>query len=517
MENLLSILPEKTFLFLTVVFLIFLFIQYLAFKRKIKKKDTIIQENLEKISQLEKEIEEINQQLEETNKEKELIRIRYEAIIPEAKEKAKTIIENAKAEAQTIINDARFKAKHVILRAYEVSEMITEEAYENARSISSEVFEKLDKIQELEKTIQAYENIIKNYDYEFTFKESIILDELAEVYSYTEAGKKLKEAREKTKELVQTKRAAVSDYVEDNRKNTAINFIVDAFNGKVDSIMTRIRHDNYDKLKQQIIDAYYLVNNLGSAFRNTRITKEYLEARLDELKWGAIIAEIRRKEREEQRRIREQMREEEKARRERERAIEEAKKEEEMLQKAIEKVKTEMLAAAEAEKEKLKIEMEKLKQKLKEAEEKSQRAISMAQKTKAGHVYIISNIGSFGENVYKVGMTRRLDPMDRIRELGDASVPFPFDVHAIIYSEDAPALENKLHNFLEEKRINKVNPRKEFFRVTLKEIKDFLEKEGIEAQWTMKAEAAEYRESLAIEERLKNKYNAPSKDLAIKS
>ena len=90
---------------------------------------------------------------------------------------------------------------------------------------------------------------------------------------------------------------------------------------------------------------------------------------------------------------------------------------------------------------------------------------------KAGYVYVISNIGAFGENVYKIGMTRRLDPQDRIDELGDASVPFNFDVHAMIFSDDAPALESALHRAFEDKKVNMVNQRREFFNVSLEEIK----------------------------------------------
>ncbi len=99
-----------------------------------------------------------------------------------------------------------------------------------------------------------------------------------------------------------------------------------------------------------------------------------------------------------------------------------------------------------------------------------ERAISRAQLTKSGHVYVVSNIGSFGENVYKIGLTRRLDPDDRIRELGDASVPFPFDVHAMIYAENAPDLEQTLHHAFDSRRVNLVNMRKEFFAVSLSEI-----------------------------------------------
>ena len=101
-------------------------------------------------------------------------------------------------------------------------------------------------------------------------------------------------------------------------------------------------------------------------------------------------------------------------------------------------------------------------------------------------------------------MTRRLDPMDRVRELGDASVPFPFDVHAIIESDDAPALETTLHKALALMQVNKVNPRKEFFRVNLSDLHALVDKMGLKANWTMEAAAAEYRETLAIEESMKN-------------
>ena len=141
---------------------------------------------------------------------------------------------------------------------------------------------------------------------------------------------------------------------------------------------------------------------------------------------------------------------------------------------------------------------------LKEAQEKKERALSMAQQTKRGHVYIISNIGSFGENVYKIGMTRRLEPIDRIKELGDASVPFQFDVHAMIYAEDAPTLENELHKAFTDRKVNMLNYRKEFFNVTLDEIEAKITETGLNAEFTRMPEAMEYRETLAILEKLRN-------------
>jgi hypothetical protein len=133
------------------------------------------------------------------------------------------------------------------------------------------------------------------------------------------------------------------------------------------------------------------------------------------------------------------------------------------------------------------------------------RAISQAQMTRVGHIYVISNIGSFGEDVYKIGMTRRLDPLDRVRELGDASVPFQFDVHAIIYSEDAPSLEYELHRKFKDRRLNMVNGRKEFFKVALDEVEAFiLQQTNASILFTKLAEAKEYRETLKYVEQLNN-------------
>jgi T5orf172 domain len=136
-----------------------------------------------------------------------------------------------------------------------------------------------------------------------------------------------------------------------------------------------------------------------------------------------------------------------------------------------------------------------LQSKLAEAEARSQRAISNAQLTKKGCVYVISTIGSFGEGVFKIGMTRRADPMDRVRELGDASVPFPFDVHMMIRCDDAPALEAALHREFHHRQVNRMNPRKEFFRIDLGEIVSAVERNHGTVEYTADAEAIQFRNS----------------------
>lgn len=384
------------------------------------------------------------------------------------------------------------------------AERIIDEANRKAEEVAGEALTALNNHKELLKAATAMKNIIEGYGDEYLVPTYSLLDDLADEFGHTEAGIKLKGAREYTRKLIKDNNAAKCDYAENRRRTTAINFVLDAFNGKVDSILSNVKKDNFGILEQKIKDAFQLVNNNGKAFRDAVITEEYLNTRLEELKWAVVAHELKWLEREEQREIREQIREEEKARREYERAIKEAQKEEETLKRLIEKAQKAVNQATEEEKARFKERLEELEGKLREAEEKNQRALSMAQQTKSGNVYIISNIGSFGENVYKIGLTRRLEPLDRIRELGDASVPFEFDVHTMIYSEDAPALERELHKKFLRLQLNKVNPRKEFFRVTLAEIRNEIEGMAINAKWTMTAEARQYRESLAIEKTMLN-------------
>lgn len=185
-------------------------------------------------------------------------------------------------------------------------------------------------------------------------------------------------------------------------------------------------------------------------------------------------------------------------RRELEKARETAEKEEERAAAALEKARREVADAVGAKQAKLLGQIEELERRLAEAHDNKERAISRAQQTRSGHVYVISNIGSFGEHVYKIGMTRRLDPMERIWELGDASVPFDFDVHAVIFTEDAPALENALHRAFQRHRINRVNERKEFFHVSIEAIAEAVRGQRADVQITLAAEAADYWKTQAL-------------------
>lgn len=274
-----------------------------------------------------------------------------------------------------------------------------------------------------------------------------------------------------------------------------------AFNGECDSLIARVSYKNISLTKKRIESAFEQINRLSRRWE-CELSDLYLDSRVQELALVYEWEEAKQREKDEQARIREQIREEERAAREVERARQQVDKEEVKFQELLQKARQEAQIASEKDKIRLGTKIEELMQRIAEIEEKK-RAISQAMLTKTGHVYIISNVGSFGENVYKIGMTRRLEPMDRVKELGDASVPFPFDVHAMILSSDAPRLENALHNHFASRRVNLENERKEFFRVSIDEIREELEqlKDALgidsELRLTLLAEAKEFRMSEA--------------------
>jgi hypothetical protein len=436
----------------------------------------------------------VNEKLANAISEIESSRRTAESLVKEAYKAGEEIRKTAIAQSKATLE----QSSHILDKAtLEASRLVTE-AEKRAEEIAGEAYIALRDKNTLEAALTALWNTTSGYGDRYVIPTRSLLDELAEDFGHSEAGMSLRFARERTRRMVEQRLASDCNYVEEDRRQRANRFVVDAFNGRVDAILSRVRHDNYGTLRQEIQDAFGLVNLNGIAFRDARVLPAYLDSRLDELKWAVVVQELKLKEREEQRRIKEQIREEEKARREYEKAIQQAQRDEEIIRQAMNKARIEAEVAGADQKLKLEEKLKDLMQKLAEAEERNQRAISMAQKTKKGNIYIISNIGSFGENIYKIGMTRRLEPMDRVRELGDASVPFEFDVHAIIPTEDAPSLEYQLHEEFDELRVNKVNFRKEFFSLPLEKVREVLAKRGVECSFTMTAEAHEYRESMAL-------------------
>ena len=241
------------------------------------------------------------------------------------------------------------------------------------------------------------------------------------------------------------------------------------FNERCEKIIKRAYQDGLDKCKSKIaVFANHMLYQLSVSIDN-----DYLALKIQEAELRYHITRIKEEQRQAET-------EERKAQKDYERALKDAAKNEEKARLQLEK-QQEALANAASEQEKIKLQekITALETKLQEALAMKERALSMAQQTRIGYVYVISNVRSFGENVYKIGMTRRLEPMDRVRELSDASVPFAFDVHHMIYTDDAPKLEAQLHQKFSEARLNTDNYRKEFFRVPLTEITNTLKEIGI--------------------------------------
>lgn len=282
-------------------------------------------------------------------------------------------------------------------------------------------------------------------------------------------------------------------------------------------ITSSLKQDNFIKCKdrlQRVVD--------GCKSIGLKVPKKDEERLFEEL--GEEYRRVVRvaMERERQAQLKARIREEQLREREIERELEKNKREHENAERDRAALQSEYENALTKARDEHSTEVEALRAKLEEAQahlaaiEETERAISQAQLTRAGHVYVISNIGSLGEGVFKIGMTRRLEPLERIKELGDASVPFPFDVHMMISSDDAPKLESILHKSLHKLRVNKMNPRKEFFRAQIEEIYGLIKENHGEVEYVADVEALEYRQSTNMTDEdgefIENAYNEAEDD-----
>ena len=246
-----------------------------------------------------------------------------------------------------------------------------------------------------------------------------------------------------------------------------------AFNTECDELVNKVKYTNFDLSLNRIYKSAEAISKLGSVM-NISINPAYLDLKVKELRLAFEYQQKKHEEKEAQKAARAEMREAAKLQKEIEAQRKKIEKEQTHYQTAYEKLLKQLESSPDdadliQKKSEIEIQLQDIDKAMKDIDyrEANQRA---------GYVYVISNIGAFGENVYKIGMTRRLDPQDRIDELGDASVPFNFDVHAMIFSDDAPALEAALHKAFEDRKLNMVNTRREFFNVTLDEIKEVVKK-----------------------------------------
>ena len=412
--------------------------------------------------------------------------------------------------AEDILSDARLAAKRMnaeALTAVETQRVKRTEIEKQIDELRKSYREKKITYDELEEALSIYKDDMEFADMgfyapHFDFETSA---------SFQNA---IKACRERQKNLLRDKTEfgaihcptewTVGGSKSEGRKMTTrgIQMTARAFNGECDAAIANCTFKNVYQMEQRIYKAFDALNKMNEV-NQIYINRAFLDLKLDQLRLTHEYRLKKQEEREEQREIRAQMAEEKRAQAEIDRALREAEDEERRAQKALDKARKEMeskLAQMTAEQvEKHQAKVSELEHALEEALLKGQKALSMAQQTKRGHVYVISNIGSFGDDVFKIGMTRRLDPQDRVDELGSASVPFLFDVHAMIFSEDAPAMESMLHQRFNEQRTNLVNKRKEFFNVKLSDIKDAVfEIAGNDVDFIETATAQHYYETKAI-------------------
>jgi hypothetical protein len=425
-----------------------------------------------------------------------------------AAERAQVLQALDKARAQAEVEQARLTQAARATRDQLLAKLTTEEDALRARlqQVHQQKRQADDEATALLRQVDVLRREVKALDEQAALQSFGFYESKYSFDTSTSYQLELTHIRDSQKRLITAKTAAICETdwtvngsITEGRKltNQTLKLMLRAFNGECDAAVAKVKYNNVHAMEVRIRKSYEVVNSLG-VVRQASLTEPYLDLKLKELYLAHEYQEKLQAEKEEQRQIREQMREEEVAQREIEKAQQEAEKEERRYADALRKAQEEVGKAVGAKQEKLLAEIAQLQQRLAQASSNKERAISRAQLTRSGHVYIISNIGSFGEDVYKIGMTRRLEPMDRVRELGDASVPFHFDVHAIIYCEDAPQLENQLHREFHQRRVNQVNHRKEFFRVSLAEIATAVRQHHAEIEFTLAAEAVDYRKSQSL-------------------
>lgn len=302
------------------------------------------------------------------------------------------------------------------------------------------------------------------------------------------------------------------------KANRAIyELMVIALRAELQNILYNLKYEKLDNGIEQvkeITQKYLNIAAQGNQSIAGTLTKfigeiEYLFINAVKIEYNYYVKKEQAKQ--EQLAIREQMRQEAEERKALEQEKKKIENEESKYNNEIEKLKAQMQESADKENEALNAKILELQAKLADVAIKKD-SITQLQNGKAGNVYIISNLGSFGENVFKVGMTRRINPQDRVNELGDASVPFKFDVHSFIFSEDAVSLESKLHNILNDKRVNKVNMRKEFFYTSVDELEQIVNEIEPTAEFNKTMLADEFRQSQSSNENYTTDYISDEDD-----
>ena len=368
-----------------------------------------------------------------------------------------------------------------------------------------------EEINELKKIKQSLQMDIIELDDKILFQDFGVYQPQYNFATLDEYKDKLEEIREEQKSMIKNNTAAICNttwkvqgsekagkkMIAENIKQALRNFNIEC-----DLCIGKVKFSNYDNSKERIFKAFELQNKLNET-NDIHIVDDYYRLKIKELNLAFEYQKKKQEEKEELRRKREELREAEKVAREIEEKRKELEKEQEHYQNYLKKINEQIeVEQSEERKQFLLAKKEELDNNVNDVQLALEDLDYREANHRAGYVYIISNIGAFGENIYKIGMTRRLEPEDRIAELSGASVPFKFDIHAMIFSDDAPKLEAALHNHFADKKVNLVNGRKEFFNVTLDEIKQVVrENHDKSVDFINIPDAEQYRESLMLRKR----------------
>lgn len=478
--------------------------------------------NIKELFRLKKSIEEKNLQINNLNKE-----------ITNLEEEKKNKIKSLDNEVNAEVEKLRLEKQDEVFKFSEKIENIKSEISKEAEKIErvenlNIEAEKLDKklvretkkLNKIKPLYNSIQYIIEKYKEQDIFKENIEELILKEKFHDDEVDfdptvklklhcMDIKELRKAFNENEKCINEVLKKY--EGRYNTKANatiykLMVIALKAEQQNILYNLKYSKLDKSIEDVkttTQKYLDVAAEGNqSIFNTMVKFineiEFLFIRAVEIEYEYYIKKEQQKE--EQARLREQMRQEAEERKLLEQQKKQIEKEEEKYKTEMSKVEEALVTASDDEMlVKLRARLEELQGQLDNVEHKKEDIVKR-QNGKAGYVYIISNLGSFGDKTFKVGMTRRLNPQDRVDELGDASVPFVFDVHSFIFSDDAVGLEQKLHDILSDKRTNKINLRKEFFNVSIDELEELVQEIEPTAEFNRTMVAEQYRQTLSINE-----------------
>ncbi len=374
-------------------------------------------------------------------------------------------------------------------------------------SLESDILAKQQKVAELKKQVIVLED-------EILYQEFGVYTPIYKFAKSEDYKDKLSQIRQKQKNMIKNKTAAtcttswtVNGSKREGNKmtNHIIKQVLRGFNSECDSFVENAKFNNFYSLKERIEKSFDTWNRLNEV-NAISISRYYLKLKIDELHLAYEYAQKKQEEKEILRQEREILREQAKVAKEIEEKRKELLKEQNHYNNALSRLEEQLTANITEERKKvIEDKIEEVKQHLVDVDVALKDVDYREANQRAGYVYIISNIGAFGENIYKIGMTRRLEPLDRIDELSGASVPFKYDVHALIFSDDAPSLETALHKAFEKQKVNKVNNRKEFFNVTLEEIKKIVsENHDKTVEYIDSPSAQQYRETEMIKKQIQN-------------